>query len=170
MLAATSHRIDRIGRAASRRFMVGWVTLAAILSATSISAQTPAKAFLAINVRDAGVSAAWYARTFQLQLVNRYDRPGFDQRILASDRLVVELIQLKPLPAKAPQKHLGLTKAGVVVAEIDADIARWKSQGVRFFGGGRLIYDKALGLHTTLLLDPDENLIQVFGVSGAVRR
>ncbi len=146
------------------------VALVTSLSPVAVLAQTPGKAFFAMNVKDATVSAEWYSRTFKVREVSRFDRPTYDQRIMASEHLIIELIQLKPLPPESTGSRLGLTKAGVAVAGIDAEVARWRSEGVRFYGAGGLFYDRALGLHMVLLLDPDGNMVQVYGLSATAPR
>lgn len=127
----------------------------------------PAKGFFAVRVSDADVSQAWYAKVFGLKEVSRFDMDRAVMRILSGDRLIVELVQLKPAAAKPAREDLGYAKAGTTVEDFDGTLARWQADGVRFHGGGapKVYYDKALGLDGAFLLDPDDNLVQVFGTS-----
>ena len=131
-----------------------------------------ATSFFAVVVSDADASAAWYARTFGVAEIKRSAAPAYDVRIMRDDRFLVEIIQLKPEAPKPPEDHLGYSKVGIMVDDFDGDLARWKGDGVKFYGGGapRVFFDKLLGLHNTLLLDPDGNLVQIFGLSASAPR
>ncbi len=147
------------------RYSVLWAAVALALAAPAgaASAEPPHKAFLAIRVRDAEAAAAWYARTFDLTLANRFSAAAYEQRILQGQGLIVELVQLKSKMPPADPAALGFTKGGYVVADFDGAIRRWRADGVTFLG--RIIYDDKLKLHAAALRDPDGNMIQVYGRS-----
>ncbi len=119
-----------------------------------------ARAFIAVEVTDIVAAEIWYQRTFDVEQVNSFSRPAFEQRILRGPDVIVELVQR--IPARPPTDEGSENmKAGFVIDDLDARVARWTGQGVRFLG--RRIHDDALGLDTLLILDPDGNMIQVFG-------
>jgi catechol 2,3-dioxygenase-like lactoylglutathione lyase family enzyme len=136
-----------------------------MLAAAPAAAAKPGKSYFALNVTDAEASARWYSDVFGLKQVNRFDRPNFDQRILDGERLIVELVQLKPAGPAANESALGFTKAGYLMPNFDAAVLEWRRKKVRFFGDGAVFHDAALGLHVVQLLDPDGNIVQVYGKS-----
>lgn len=142
------------------------------LAAPASTPATPAPmTFFGVVVHDAEASAAWYARTFRLRELKRIDDPAYAVRILSREGLLVELIQHRPAPPAAPERRLGHLKAGLVLDDFDGELARWRKEDVKFFGGApRVYYEQSIGLHNTLLLDPDGNLIQVFGRSASASR
>ncbi|WP_425408923.1 VOC family protein [Hyphococcus sp.] len=121
--------------------------------------------FLAVIVTDADASAQWYADVFNMREIRDRGANGFEQLVLTSDHLNLEIIEMTPTAPAAPNRALGLFKYGVTVADFDTFVAGLRERNVTFFGDGRVILDKALGLHSTILLDPDGNRIQIFGVS-----
>jgi catechol 2,3-dioxygenase-like lactoylglutathione lyase family enzyme len=137
----------------------------AVVAAAATPVSAAAKAFIAVSVRDVQASADWYARTFDLRQVGAYSAETYDQRILAGEELIVELVQRKPAGGKAPDTALGFTKGGLRVERFDERVTRWRAQGVNLPGGGKIAFDAGLGLHMTVLEDPDGNYIQVYGVS-----
>lgn len=146
-----------------RSLLALFLTLAvgACTTATPIDAQ-PRFAFVAIMVSDVDASAAWYARVFGLSEANRATSDTYDVRVLRSDEMLVELIELNPLPPAPPDRVLGISKAGFEIGDWDARIAAWRAQGVRFFND-RVLFDESLQLHNVIIEDPDGNMIQVFG-------
>jgi catechol 2,3-dioxygenase-like lactoylglutathione lyase family enzyme len=149
-----------------RRFRLPRAPAIALAGLFALCLSVPAamaepRAFVAVETGDIERSQAWYASVFEAELVNSFSRPTYEQRILRSDDLIVELVQrIPPREAGVPDR-LGLMKSGVVVDDFAARFARWQAEGVTMLG--RRIHDDALGLDTILLRDPDGNLIQVFG-------
>jgi hypothetical protein len=117
--------------------------------------------FVAVMVSDVDVSAAWYARTFGLSEANRATSDTYDVRVLRSDELLVELIELNPLPPDPEGRVRGISKAGFEISDWDARVAAWRAAGVPFFND-RVLFDEALQLHNVIIVDPDGNMIQVF--------
>lgn len=118
--------------------------------------------FLSLIVSDGETSSAWYRRIFAMEERGRSDRPGSSIRLLSNSRLMVELIDLTPDPP-ARERRLGYAKAGLIIERFDETIAAWQAAGVQF--RGPVFYDHNLRLHSALILDPDGNIIQVFGNS-----
>jgi catechol 2,3-dioxygenase-like lactoylglutathione lyase family enzyme len=148
--------------------------IAAAIAASSIFtlgavAAEPAqsKAFIAVIVSDAEASADWYSRVFGLSGVNHLESAEYDIRILDGNMAIVEIIELVPAASDAVEDSKGITKAGFTIDNFDARIAEWRKDGVKFHGRGVVFHDDALKLHSTILEDPDGNLIQVFGKSNA---
>lgn len=147
------------------RYSVLCAALSLAVSAPALAAPVapPHKAFLALRVRDAEAAAAWYARTFELTLANRFSTDAYEQRILQGEGLIVELVQLKSGMAPADPSGLGFMKGGYVVRDFDGAVRRWRAGGVTFLG--RIIYDDKLKLNAAALRDPDGNMIQIYGRS-----
>ncbi|WP_118856878.1 VOC family protein [Sphingomonas mesophila] len=140
------------------RLLIALLALAAATPATAAE-----RAFLAIETADIAAAEKWYSAAFALKRINRFDRPRFDQRVLAGPDLVVELVQMRPATAKPATAVLGIVKAGVQIADFDRRLAAWRAAGIAPPKG--LHFDRALGLASVQLTDPDGNLIQVFGTS-----
>ena len=142
----------------------GLVAATAALSLWDPSqADAAERAFVQVEVSDIERSEAWYRKAFGVRRVNRFNRSAFDQRIMIGPDMVVELVQSRPPGPAASGKMLGLSKAGVEVADLDARLAVWRKAGLAPEGG--LFFDEALGLATVLLRDPDGAIIQIFGKS-----
>lgn len=137
------------------------VTAASLVVAVAHAASPSPRAFIAVEVASIDASARWYADVFDAQVVNSFSREKYEQRILRSSDVILELVQRKPPFPAGPEQQLGLMKAGIVIDDIDARVERWRAKGVEFVG--RRIHDEALGLDTILIRDPDGNLLQVFG-------
>ena len=134
--------------------------IAALWMMATAPALAQARTFIAVEVTDIAAAETWYARTFDARQVNTFSRPTFEQRILRGEDVIIELVQR--LPARpSPGEGAGIMKAGMVVDDLDARVARWTEQGVAFLG--RRIHDDALDLDAILITDPDGNLIQIFG-------
>lgn len=134
--------------------------LAACLALLAGPALAQARTFIAVEVTDMAAAEAWYARTFDAEQVNSFSRPTYEQRILRGGDVIIELVQripARPLTDEGSE----IMKAGFVVDDLDARVARWTEQGVRFMG--RRIHDDALDLDAVLIVDPDGNMIQIFG-------
>lgn len=125
------------------------------------AATADARTFVAVETADIARAEAWYADVFDARLVNSFSEPTYEQRILRGNDLIVELVQRKPPREPHSAEALGLMKAGVVVDDFEARFQRWQGEGVRMLG--RRIHDDALNLDTILLVDPDGNMIQIFG-------
>lgn len=151
------------------RLSLPCAALALALSApvAASPAPVPHKAFLALRVRDAEASAAWYARTFGLSLANSFSTGRYEQRILDGDGLIVELVQLKSGMTEPAPASLGYMKGGWVVDDFDGKVRRWRAAGVTFLG--RIIYDDKLKLNAAILSDPDGNMVQIYGRSAEAR-
>ena len=127
---------------------------------------TPARgAFFALSVPDAEASARWYERTLGLKVVSR--PPGTDTikvLILEGEGVIVELIQSADAKERRdhdPQRAQGLFKAGFIVDDFDAALARFASQGVKPAYGPFPAKD---GQRANFIVrDNTGNLIQVFG-------
>ena len=128
--------------------------------AASFSAE---RAFIQVESSDIETSESWYRKVFGLELVNRFNRLAFDQRILIGEDLILELVQSRPPRPAVPEKKLGFAKAGVEVADFDRKVAAWRAAGPAAKDG--LFFDRSLGLATILLRDPDNNIVQIFGKS-----
>lgn len=135
-------------------------SLAACLTLCAGPALAQARAFIAVEVTDMAAAEAWYARTFDAEQVNSFSRPTYEQRVLRGPDVILELVQripARPLTDEGSE----IMKAGFVVDDLDARVARWTEQGVRFMG--RRIHDNSLDLDAVLIVDPDGNMIQIFG-------
>jgi catechol-2,3-dioxygenase len=153
--------------------MMRWaiaLAAASVFAAGSATAAMSGKSYFALNVRDAEISARWYADVFSLQEVNRFDRSNFDLRILNGDRLIVELVQLKPIGPAADPRAYGFAKAGFLVPKFDSAVEEWRRKKLQFFGEGAVFFDAALGLHAVQLVDPDGNIVQIYGKRRPSRR
>ena len=118
------------------------------------------RTFIAVEVTDIVAAEAWYVRTFDAPRVNTFSRAAFEQRVLQGPDVIIELVQ--SIPARpVTERGSEIIKAGFVVDDLDARVARWTEQGVQF--RGHRVHDDALDLDAVLLMDPDGNLIQIFG-------
>jgi catechol 2,3-dioxygenase-like lactoylglutathione lyase family enzyme len=125
--------------------------------------------FFALSVPDAPRSADWYRRAFGLEVRGEIKPPDGAAHviILASDELLVEILQLREARAagdeniQKPQLTHGLFKVGFHVADLDAAVDRLKAMHARFETG--IIDDARHRLRFALLRDPDGNYLQLFG-------
>lgn len=127
-------------------------------------------AFFGLSVADVEASAKWYAEKFGLQVVLR--PPKFDGAtavILEGNGLIVELVQrddAMPLSKAAPSvtqnsRVHGFFKAGIIVDDFDATVARLKARGVAIAMGP---YPKTAAQRANVIVrDNSGNLIQFFG-------
>lgn len=146
------------------RHRLAWpLALLLALAATLPAAAQAQRAFVQIETRDIDAAERWYRRVFALRAVNRFDRPCFDQRILAGPELILELVQSRPPRGPAPAAQAGIGKVGIEIADFDRRLAAWRAAGLAPSGG--LFFDEALALATVLLRDPDGNIVQIFGRS-----
>jgi hypothetical protein len=133
--------------------------------------------FLAISVADVELSARWYSRTFNLDLLK--DVPAKDSqvhtRLLHSPELVVELSQhatAKPLrgyvgaPTPTFLVH-GFFKAGMFVENLERSVEILRQRGVADIGAVQS--DKLLGLRWVLFRDNGGNFLQLLERSSAGR-
>lgn len=140
--------------------MLRLFVLIAALTCCAGPSLAQARTFIAVEVTDIAAAEAWYGRTFDAARVNIFSEPAYEQRILRGPDVIVELVQRIPARPLTGEGS-GIMKAGFVVDDLDARVARWRAQGVQF--QGRRIHDDALNLDAVLLVDPDGNLIQMFG-------
>lgn len=125
---------------------------------------------VAVVVSDAEVSSSWYQSIFGLELRNRNDSPerGSKIAVLTANNFLVELIEKKTsmtqkniLLGKPSQTLIqGFSKIGFYVTDLDACIQRLQELRVKFFGD---IYTDAVSKKRSfIILDPDDNMIQIF--------
>lgn len=119
------------------------------------------RAFVAVETPDIARAVSWYARVFGAETVNSFSETDYEIRILRGPDLIIELVQRKPARPNTVEGHSGLLKSGVVIDDFDHAVQRWTADGITM--RGRRIHDRALGLDTVVLEDPDGNMIQVFG-------
>lgn len=143
------------------RFWLGLCVVAALSACVSAPLAQARLSFFAINVTDADVSAAWYARTFGVQEAHRFVGDAYDIRILTNDEVMVELVELTPQPPTTPENARGIAKAGFEVTDLNERAAAWRAAGVRFYTDG-VQFDETMQLHYLIIHDPDGNLLQVF--------
>jgi len=127
-------------------------------------------AFFGLSVADAEASAKWYSEKLGLKVVLR--PPKFDGAtavILEGNGLIVELLQrddAMPLSKAAPSvaqnyRIHGFFKAGIIVDDFDATVARLKERGVAIAMGP---YPKTAEQRANVIVrDNSGNLIQFFG-------
>lgn len=140
--------------------MIRFAILALALCLTAAPAFGQARTFIAVETGDIAAAEAWYSRTFEAVVVSSFSEAAYEQRVLRGADVIVEMVQR--IPARPPTgEGAEIMKAGVVVDDLDARVARWRTEGVEFLG--RRIHDEALDLDAVLILDPDGNLIQIFG-------
>ena len=117
--------------------------------------------FLAVRVSDVAAASSWYQAVFGLAEVNRINAEDgrYFIRILSGGGLSVELIEERDVEQPA-DRHLGLFKAGIYVANIDAFHSRLEALGVD--QDGRIFLDEALNARSFTFRDSDGNRLQVF--------
>ena len=133
--------------------------------------QSPSPYFNAIIVSNADSSETWYSKVLDLKERNRYVLPerGIKQIILYSDKILLELIEIKSsynpsilLENKEKGARLqGLTKMGFYVENLDEFHEKLVKLNVVFYGN--TVKDPVSGDRTFLVYDPDKNIVQFFG-------
>lgn len=143
------------------------------VSPTSATAPafTTTGAFFALSVADARTSAKWYQDKLGLAIV--LDAPKQDGNtviVVEGGGLLVELIQnddARPLASAAPATKgngflvHGMVKAGVMVSDLDAALARLRGRGVPLAFGPFPAKDHQRA--NFAIRDNAGNLIQIFG-------
>ena len=154
------------------------VLLCLTISAQAI-AQVPAPAepafttqgaFFGLSVADVEASVRWYSEKFGLKVVLRPPKiEGSTAVVLEGGGLIVELLQrddAMPLSKAAPSvtqnyRIHGFFKAGVIVDDFDATLARLKARGVAIAMGP---YPKTPEQRANVIVrDNSGTLIQLFG-------
>ena len=147
------------------------LTLSTILAFGQASNASTLKPYgFAVVVSNVETSTGWYQSTFGLQLRNRNDNPerGSKIAVLAANDFLIELIEKKSsltqkniLSGKPSQTLIqGFSKIGLYVADFDACIHRLNALNVKFFGD--VYTDPVSNKRSFIILDPDENMIQIF--------
>src|SRR5436190_2033439 len=132
---------------------------------------TATGAFFALSVADVQASAKWYQEKLGLTVVMEMPRQDGNTVIaLEGGGLIVELIQndeARPLAAIAPATKgngflvHGMVKAGVVVSDFDATLAKLRERGVPLAFGPFPAKGNQRG--NFAIRDNAGNLIQFFG-------
>ena len=127
-------------------------------------------AFFAVSVPDLRASVAWYSETLGLRTVMSTSGPNDGTvAVLEGNGLIVELVHLPsalPLARAAPavrdKEYVhGFFKAGVIVDDFDALVARLKAGGVEIAYGP---FPPRPGQRANVIIrDNAGNLIQFFG-------
>ena len=132
---------------------------------------TTTGAFFALSVADARAGAKWYQEKLGLAIV--MDAPKQDRNtvvVLEGGGLLVELIQnddAQPLASAAPATKgngflvHGMVKAGVIVSDFDAALAKLRERGVQLAFGP--FPAKGSQRANFAIRDNAGNLIQFFG-------
>lgn len=141
------------------------------LSATSATADDMRFDNIAISVSDIDTSAAWYADTFGFEIAGRtfFEPVNAQVAFLHRDDVKLELLEIEgaaPIPellVEPPAHLLTLGYKAIVfrVADLAAFDARVRATGTTIVWES-LVLDDA-GTVSTLLRDPDGNLVNVFG-------
>jgi catechol 2,3-dioxygenase-like lactoylglutathione lyase family enzyme len=156
-----------------------WVVVLLQVTTTSAAAPQPKSpfsgvrgGFIALSVADVDASAKWYAEKLSLKIV-RERSPSPDQKArttaLSGDGLIVELVQhadalpLAKLGANVSRPfHVhGIFKAGIAVDDLESTLDELRRRSVEI--AFAIIEDRALGLRSFAIRDPDGNMIQIFG-------
>lgn len=128
----------------------------------------PSGAFVAIMVSNMDKSVNWYSNTFGMSVINKNtarDR-GAKQANLERGKLHIELIQLnsavskKQLFGNQPKEILGFVKFGFTVPDFGGWHKFLVKNKVRF--RGNIIKDQITKKRIMIILDPDDNMIQLF--------
>lgn len=156
-----------------QRILVSLAILFGLCGALAFANEPPveqqrlAGGFIAVVASSAEESSAWYQETFGLDFLRELTGETYKIHLLKGDAGILEIIETMPPAPENPGRMIGLFKAGFMLDDFDARVARWRETGVEFFGNGEVFFDEALQLHSVIILDPDGNRIQVFGVSKA---
>ncbi len=129
----------------------------------AFAGEAAANAFWAVNTRDADRAAAWYARNLGLEREERMPPVGdvTDVRIVRGHLGVAEIIERagSPAPRDGSGDRPGLFKIGFTVDDLDAWVARWRTNGVTIVAGP---FRNASGPANVVIRDADGNLLQAF--------
>ena len=127
-------------------------------------------AFFALSVADLAASRDWYREKLGLDVVMEAPpRSGAQVAVLEGGGLIVELLQLdqaRPLGTVAPgvtspQLVHGIFKAGMIVKDLGATLARLRERGVEIAFGPYPASDTQRA--NAIVRDNAGNLIQLFG-------
>ena len=126
--------------------------------------------FAALSVSDVDRVAAWYTQLlgFSVEIDRRSASGGPKAMLLSRDGARLELLEFPTaksrqgwgLDAEAHELH-GILKIGFVVADLDALYATAQSRQLTLFFP--LVTPEGSSLRTFGLLDPDGNIVQIFG-------
>ena len=126
---------------------------------------------IAISVADLERSVAWYERVLGVRCARRGEFPALEAKVAFMSRpgVSLELVQVPSayrIPAidVDPPEHLGPTGYKAIVFDVDdlaAATAELRAHGVLIVWDQALI-DFEAGLLSTLVRDPDGNLINFF--------
>jgi catechol 2,3-dioxygenase-like lactoylglutathione lyase family enzyme len=143
-----------------------FLTLA--LPAWSEPIATATGAFFALSVPDLDASTAWYTSKFGLTVTLQTKTEHVAVAVLEGNGLMVELIHRDgAVPADKASVH-GIFKAGAIVIDFDATLARLKERKVEVAYGP---YPAKPGQRANVIFkDNAGNLIQFFGPSGGPRK
>ena len=143
-----------------------FVSLALVAACSGPETPTPGpQGYVAIITNNIEASESWYKSVFSLERKNWLQDDSYKIALLKGDEAVVEIIEFNPPSPEYVSQTQGIFKAGFIISDFDGQLAKWRAGNVTFALGGEVFYNEALNLHSIILLDPDENLIQVFGVS-----
>jgi catechol 2,3-dioxygenase-like lactoylglutathione lyase family enzyme len=147
--------------------------LAATLAPRPVAAADvtrPTGVFVALSVRDLAASIRWYADTLDLRAGPIQGGAGEPQVcVLEGDAVIVELLHMPgamSLTSAAPQVKgtdyvYGIVKAGILVADFDAVLAKLRARGVTIAYGP---YPARGGQRANVIVkDAEGNLLQFFG-------
>lgn len=139
------------------------LVLAGALAAAALVQPAEAKGFLGLSTRNPGPMIAWYRNTFDLRIVRtiRPDNANLTVTILDGLLVTVEILARADLiPSDgAPERRVGIFKAGFEVTDLTPWLAKWRSTGVDIAYGP---FDEAQPPQRSVILrDPDRNLIHL---------
>ncbi len=117
--------------------------------------------FVAVRVSDIDAASSWYQSVFGVSEGSRItgDDGRYFIRVLSGGGLSVELIEERGVERPA-ERHLGLFKAGIYVADIDAFHLRLEALGVD--QDATAFFDEALNARSFVFRDSEGNRLQAF--------
>ena len=137
------------------------ITLPTALQSPPAPVFSTSGAYFALYVRDLEASRSWYVERLGLRVT--LEPPAYNgirALILEGGGLIVELLQ-DPKAQAAPPPTMGFFKAGVIVEDYDATLARLRERGVTIALGP---FPARNGQRANFLIrDNSGNLIQIFG-------
>jgi uncharacterized protein YciI len=144
------------------------IMIALLLALRTVHAgpDVPARgAFFALSVADARASAAWYQDLLGLHVtLETPKRDGVSVIVLEGEGLIVELIQhdeAMALPGSDPIRVHGFVKAGIIVDDFDAMVAKIRERKVPIVAGP---FPKRDGQRANVIVrDNAGNMLQFFG-------